>query len=351
MEKPSSAVEDIREVGVRRAANKLTPAQRQEAVSQATTHSRRASGKGTALGNQKYRAAFLEEAARAAGDDCFGLNLARQTDPRERGIIYYVIAASATALDAIRNLVRYNRTVNSAEAISLEETARQVVIERNAVAGLKGFERHIVEWDDAVLIATLRDLTGVHIVPLSAAFDHQRTLSVDEFAKFFGCAVRFGANRHRLVFPRNVLDAPIRTADPYLLKLLKKFCEEALHRRGAPSTPTRAKAEKALVELLPHGKATVGTVAKALAMSSRTLARRLADEGTSYAALLDELRRDLAMRHLEDENLELSQIAWLLWYSHVTSFSHAFRRWTSSSPKTVRARVWDRQASVALPPG
>ena len=83
----------------------------------------------------------------------------------------------------------------------------------------------------------------------------------------------------------------------------------------------------------------------ALKMSPRSLARRLADEGTSYTAVLDELRRDLAMGYLEDTTLEISHIAWLLGYSEVASFNHAFQRWTSSSPKMVRARLVHRSAA------
>ena len=121
----------------------------------------------------------------------------------------------------------------------------------------------------------------------------------------------------------NSLLAPIRTADDYLLNVLKAFCEEAIGRRKTASTPTRAKVEAALTQHLPNGRATVDAVAKALRTSSRSLARRLAEEGTSYIAVLDELRRDLAMRYLEDATLELSHIAWLLGYSEVTSFNHA----------------------------
>ena len=95
--------------------------------------------------------------------------------------------------------------------------------------------------------------------------------------------------------------------------------------------------EKALVVVVPKGNATVSNIARALAMSTRSLARRLKEEGTSYTEVLDDLRRELAMRYVEDETLGVSQIAWLLGYSEVSSFNHAFRRWTSRSPKAARS--------------
>ena len=88
--------------------------------------------------------------------------------------------------------------------------------------------------------------------------------------------------------------------------------------------------------LLPHGKAQAHTVAKALAVSVRTLSRRLADEGTTYAEIVDQLRRSLALQYLNDPAMSLSQIAWLLGYEGSTSFNHAFKRWTGRSPSVAR---------------
>ena len=101
-------------------------------------------------------------------------------------------------------------------------------------------------------------------------------------------------------------------------------------------TPTRARVEKVILEALPKGEATVSKIAETLAMSTRSLERRLDEEGASYKGVLDELRRELAMQYLNDKTLGVGQIVWLLGYSEVSSFNHAFRRWTSSSPKVVR---------------
>src|SRR5208283_3164391 len=113
------------------------------------------------------------------------------------------------------------------------------------------------EYEDALLIAALRALTGTHIAPVLMEFDHHRTSSIEEFECFFGCPVSFGSNSHRMTFSVESLEAPLRTADPYLLKYIRTFCEEALQRRLASSTPLRAQAEGVAAELLPKGKATV----------------------------------------------------------------------------------------------
>jgi AraC-like DNA-binding protein len=85
-----------------------------------------------------------------------------------------------------------------------------------------------------------------------------------------------------------------------------------LAKRDKISSTLRTMVENEIVQLLPHGKAQVGKVASNLGMSNRTLARRLSEENTSYAAILNELRRDLSERYLKDPALSLNQIAWLL---------------------------------------
>lgn len=98
----------------------------------------------------------------------------------------------------------------------------------------------------------------------------------------------------------------------------------------------RAAVENEVEKLLPSGKAKKHNISKALALSARTLSRRLADEGTSYEEVVDQLRRTLALQYLKDRGMSTSQISFLLGYEGSTSFNHAFKRWTGRSPFVVR---------------
>jgi len=91
-----------------------------------------------------------------------------------------------------------------------------------------------------------------------------------------------------------------------------------------------------IAPLLPHGKPKASLVARKLNMSPRTLARRLANEGLSFASVLDEMRRELARRYLEDPRLPISQVAWLLGFQEAAAFTHAVRRWTGQTPSEIR---------------
>ena len=232
--------------------------------------------------------------------------------------------------------------MNTTTSLALEESGQHVTIDTTFRAGLEGLERQIAEWGTTAFLAELRRLTNSNMVPQRLTFVHRRDSAVKEFEDFVGCPIRFGTNRQSIVFAKKDLALPIHSADLHLLNILRAFCEDALSRRKMPLTPIRSRVEKALVKAMPKGEATISNAAKVLAMSPRSLERRLNEEGTSYTAVLRELRRDLAMQYLGDKTLGIGQIAWLLGYSEVSSFNHAFRRWTSTNPKTVRARLGRR---------
>ena len=98
----------------------------------------------------------------------------------------------------------------------------------------------------------------------------------------------------------------------------------------------RTLVENKIAPLLPHAEARASTIAKQLGFSERTFSRRLQSEGLTFPGILDDLRRDLAARYLEDRNLSISQIAWMLGFRQPGSFSHACRRWLGLSPQEYR---------------
>ncbi len=95
----------------------------------------------------------------------------------------------------------------------------------------------------------------------------------------------------------------------------------------------RSLVEDHLLRALPSGKVQAATVAEQLGMSARSFTRYLAREGTSFSQILDRVRSSLALRYLEDRRVSLQQIAWLLGYSELAAFNHAFRRWFAMSPR------------------
>ena len=124
-------------------------------------------------------------------------------------------------------------------------------------------------------------------------------------------------------------ELPLVHSDSYLNDLLVKYCEAAL-------TDRNTKVENAIASVLPHGKLLVEDVARSLGISERTLARKLSDDGLNFTQILQQLRRDLALRYLDDRKLPVSKIAWLLGFREVSAFTHAYKRWTGKTPRQIR---------------
>ena len=156
-------------------------------------------------------------------------------------------------------------------------------------------------------------------------------------ARFVGIKVEFGADTDELALKLDARDLPLIHSDPYLNDLLLKYCEAALADRRGDKSPLRTRVENAISSVLPHGRVLVEDVARSLGMSERTLARKLSDERLNFTEILQQLRRDLAVRYLDDPKLHVSKIAWLLGFRDVSAFTHAYKRWTGKTPRQMRA--------------
>jgi AraC-like DNA-binding protein len=123
------------------------------------------------------------------------------------------------------------------------------------------------------------------------------------------------------------------------LETLQPFCDAAARVRGTASGTLRALVENEVQRSLSHGKTSKQNVAKSLGLSERTLSRRLAEEGTNYEEVVDQLRRSLALQYVKDPTISLTEMTWLLGYEGSTSFNHAFKRWTGHSPSAARQQT------------
>jgi AraC-like DNA-binding protein len=290
------------------------------------------------------QASFLDYAAEAMDDSAFGLHLAEQADPRDAGIIFYVASGAETLGEALTLFARYFRIVNEAVRLKLRRKPEGVDVEVDFIGVPRHSVRHNAEFGIAVIVKALRELAHRNICPTRAAFAHARNSDLREFERFYLCPVEFGRGGNEgvlsdlLEFSNEALAIPLFTSDPKLLEALQPFCEMAAKERATANGTVRAAVENEVEKRLSGGKAKKQTVAKALALSARTLSRRLADEGTSYEEVVDQLRQTLALQYIKDRNISFSQIAWLLGYEGATSFNHAFKRWTRGRPSWLETK-------------
>jgi AraC-like DNA-binding protein len=279
--------------------------------------------------------ALLDEAAIALKDDRLGFTLARDFDPRELGLLYYVMASSQTLGDALKRVARYSKITNDAVVVGYREGNRL-----NISLSYSGVPRHSdthqIEFCMFAVFRLCRVLTGQNLVPQHFCISHHRSGANAEMARFVGTKVEFGADKDEFALDLDARELPLIHADTHLNDLLLKYCEAALADRRGGTSQLRTRVENAISSLLPHGRVLVEDVARILGMSERTLARKLSDERLNFTEILQQLRRDLAVRYLDDRKLHVSKIAWLLGFNEVSAFTHAFKRWTGKTPREMR---------------
>ena len=280
---------------------------------------------------------LLELAAGELQDDLLGFRLARSFDLREIGLLYYVIASSERLEDALRNAERYSRIMNEGVRLrfSLQDRAATIALDYVNV------DRRCRSAPDRVLAGD----AGSHL-PAGDGHPVGAFATEDEtFPKRDAGGIPDVLRQRCRIWRgwrRDLLSGAACSASPCRTRRLPQRAVAAIRggsaRAQPPGTATlRYKVEEILPGLLPHGRAAASEVARRLGMSSRTLSRKLGEEGTSFAEILDQLRAALAKRYLDDEKLPVSEIAWLLGYREVSSLTHAFKRWTGTTPRQFRS--------------
>jgi AraC-like DNA-binding protein len=290
---------------------------------------------------------FLEVAADQADDPLLGLHIAAEMDLRDIGLLYYLQASSATVSDALKRLARYAATAS--EEISLE-----IAISHHEGEALLTFRRMLPiggpcrQHSELIALAfnrVLRVLTNRDFAPLRMSFAHARNSGLREIHRMLRCPVEFAQAADSWVLPQSVMELPIVSEDGRLLEILEAHGDDLLSERRK-TTGLRGSVENQLLSALPSGRVQTAVIAEQLGMSVRSFTRHLAQEGTSFSEVLDQVRHRLALRYLEDEHVALQQIAWLLGYSEIGAFNHAFKRWEGTSPGQTR-----RARSVSTTPG
>jgi AraC-like DNA-binding protein len=280
--------------------------------------------------------ALLDIAAKKLDDPLLGFHLAKSAELRQLGLLYFVLASSATFRGALVAAERYSTVVN--EGIVLRRLPGSVTGISYEYIGVPRYaDRHQIEVFATVLVRFAREGTGIPLSPIRVDFVHARGAGSDNLDVFFGCPITFGAERDILLFSTETAELPLVRADPHLHDLLVGYAESALAHLARPLNTLRTRVENAATPLLPHGNARAGEVARQLGLSQRTLARRLAADGLTFLGVIKELRVNLAQRYLQDPALSVSEIAWLLGFQEVSAFTHAFKRWTGSTPSKARS--------------
>jgi AraC-like DNA-binding protein len=290
-------------------------------------------GVGVSVASQ-YR--FLELAAIETNDSLLGLHVAAEMDVRDIGILFYLTASSATVADALEHVARYIGTTNEASLVEISRGKAETVVTVRRMPELDEPRRQFSEFSMLEAIRAFSRETNRDFAPSRVTFAHVRNSELKEVHRILRCPVEFMHSTDSWILPESVMEQPIVSKDSHLLQILEAHAEDLLsERRKAPGL--HGLVENHLIGTLPSGRAQAVVVAEQFGMSARSFTRHIAREGTSFSQILGHVRSRLALRYLEDRRVSLQQIAWLLGYSELAAFNHAFRRWFAMSPRKARS--------------
>jgi AraC-like DNA-binding protein len=279
--------------------------------------------------------ALYELAATRAGDPVFGLRVGARSHPRMFDVLGYAAVAEATLGHAFGVVDRFLRVLQEGAEVRLGRRGDRAHVSYAITASTVAPGRHETEATMAILVRFIEAATGRRFRPDEVELAHPAPADTAEHRRVFGVTPRFGAGRNRLHFGHAWLDAPLVAADPGLVRVLERHLT-ALAELLPAETSEVAPVRDSIARLLRGGPPSIGAVASAMALSERTLQRRLRQHGVTFTALVEEVRRDLATRYLGEARLSIGEVGFLLGYADTAGFYRAFRRWTGTTPVVYR---------------
>ena len=262
-----------------------------------------------------------ERAPELADDDAFGLRAAEYLATSAFDIYGYIARRSATGREAFQRCQRY--------AVMLGGDYTADIL-------LEGDRAVVRQLHNRPVLRVISDFATAAMVRLGQRFYadfqlHEVRLNypappeADEYNTYFGVPVRFDCGYDAIVLPESLLDQTFDEASEPPSRVIRRSDVASERWWSVPNFAARAR--KILAEQLQQGEINVALIAKKLAVSPRTLRRKLREEGTSHAHMLDQLRHRLAMQYVS-QGRTLEEIATALGFAHTSAFRKAFRRWT-----------------------
>lgn len=276
---------------------------------------------------------LLETCAKLSGVEDFALRLAADRNLSNLGPLSLILREASTARDALDTLCRYLRLLNASLITRVEEAGDRVIIREDIMVHPSVSLRQSVEMALGVMHRILRGLLGPEWHPLHVHFTHRQPAQILAHQQFFHCPVLFNQDFNGIVCAKSDLDATLAQSDPVMTHFARRYLEQALsHQHEDPVHTVR----QLITALLPGGRCTADQVAQHLGVDRRTVNRHLAKHQTSFSAVLNEVRADLATRHIVDSDMPTRELASLLGFSSPSVFCHWFRQQFDASPTDWR---------------
>jgi AraC-like DNA-binding protein len=274
------------------------------------------------------------------GDPELGLRLAERFELGDVDLFGYLVRNCPHALMVMHELARYSRLIGDAIDCQVASRGPRVVVSVG-LWGARQMAPEIVDYFMGTIGRVIRELTRGIATPIEVHLARPKPARPASYRNFFRAPVKFEAKRCALYYSEQAARTPIADADTRLLTILEQRAEARLS-----ELPPRANFIEYIRRCVDHqlevGPLALGHVAERLGMSERTLRRRLKQNGLGYRQLIDDIRRDHALRLAKDHAYNVSMIAYRVGFNDTTAFTRAFRRWTGAAPAKYLQQVRTR---------
>lgn len=295
--------------------------------------------------------AFTRLALRRLGIPEAGLLVGQRYNAPMFGLLGLAASSAPTLLEMQRTVLAYPQLAWGMFETTLWREGDEAVLRAEASIDTGDCTAFFMERDTACAVTLFRDAIDEAASPRLVRFRHPAPRDTAPYREFFRCEVRFGEPVNESRFDVASLALRPRLANEMSWRFFDNQCRrlsESLARPVDFLDLTRSRLRSATpIPSLPD-------LASSLHLTPRTLQRRLAAEGSSFAGLLQDVRLERAVELLGRRSLRMEEIAWRLGFSDAVAFSRAFKQWTGSAPAHWRQGPADtaslREAAAAAGP-
>jgi AraC-like DNA-binding protein len=276
---------------------------------------------------------LLELTAEKSLCPAFALKMAETRQKFGSGVVNVLLAHKRTLREVLLAAAEFRHLLNEALAVYVEDAGETVTIREELAVAPGTPTTQAIELTVGILARHSSALLGNFWKPRAVHFTHPGPADLTFHRRFFGCPLEFGSDFNGFVCAAADLDYPNPAADPELVRYAESLATP-LNVMGANSTALEVR--KAIYLLLPLEQATVELVARHLRLSIRTMQRQLGLADTSFSALVEEVRRELAVRYMSNPRYPIGRVAALLGYNQQGSFTNWFTSRFGMTPRDWR---------------
>lgn len=278
---------------------------------------------------------LFEGAAAMTGDPLLGAKLGHAIHPADLGPLGMLVAQAGSVRRCINVFTRFTNALQTATAVSLLDSAETLLLAYRIEGAPLSLRRQDNEFTLACICGLIRSSFDARWRPLEVHFEHEANAQATALQRLFGAPIRFSQSVSRLLVNASDADLIRKSEDTALVELIETHLRDLLAHTGEPANLSEQ--VHTLIRLqMSVQRSNLETLAAGLGIPPRSLQRRLAAEGTSVRALLQQCRMQMAQTMLAEGQVSIEHVANALGYADGTAFWRAYKSWTGRAPSHRR---------------